>query len=394
MSHSFKHTPNLRDLHSIKWSQFEEDVLPLWVADMDFTSPPAVINALIERVQYGTFNYTMDFPPLREALVERMKRLYDWDILPEDILFVPGMVVALNMITRVLGKVGDGVLMQTPVYGPFLSIPASNGKFAQMVDLVQESVTEHTFTYRQDMVAFGDAFTKQTSLFYLCNPHNPGGMVYTRAELETLAHLCLKNNVTIVSDEIHSDLILEGKHIPIASLSPEVAQSTITLIAPSKTYNLPALGTSVAIIQNKELRDRVQQQIYATGLHVNVLGLVASNAAYREGDGWLTDLLTQLKANRDALVGYVGEHWSNVKVTVPQATYLAYLDCSAVLTPNDIAPVQFFLETARVALNGGDFFRKVNATAGRDNFIRMNFGCAPETLKTALDRMNAALSTL
>lgn len=394
MSDMFAHQPDLRARHAMKWSAFDEDILPLWVADMDFQSPPAVIEALTARVQAGTFGYTMDYPPLREAIVERMARLYDWHIEPQDIVFVPGMVVTLNMITRAFGKAGDGVLMQTPVYGPFLSVPAHNGKFAQTVDLVQENLTAHTFAYRQDTDAFARAITRQSSLFYLCNPHNPGGMVYSRAELEALATLCLKNNVTIVSDEIHSDLILEGAHIPIATLSPEVAQRTITLIAPSKTFNLPALTTSIAIVQNKDMRERLTYEVQRTGLHVNILGLVAADAAYRGASEWLAGLLGLLRANRDKLVGYVGEPWQDVRVTVPQATYLAYLDFSALATPEDVPPAQFFLERARVALNNGDFFRNVNATSGRDNYVRLNFGCAPATLEAALARMTHAMREL
>lgn len=392
-THFSDQSANIRALHGSKWTVFPEDVLPLWVADMDFNSPPPVIEALTERVQSGMFGYTLDYPPLRHAVVARMKALYDWHIQPEDVLLVPGMVVALNMVTRAIGKAGDGVLMQTPVYGPFLNIPANNGRFAQMVDLVQQDTSEHTFTYHQDLTAFANAITKQSSLFYLCNPHNPGGMVYTREELQGLADICLQNNVTIVSDEIHSDLILDGKHIPIASLSDTVAQHTITLIAPSKTYNLPGLATSIAIIQNPELRQKVAQQIQGMGLHVNALGLLGATVAYEQGDAWLAEVLGHLKANRDFASGFLGENLPQLRFTVPQATYLMWVDASAVPTPDNMPVAEYLLKNAKIALNGGDFFRKVNATSGRDSFVRLNFACSRETLTEALTRFANAINS-
>ena len=391
MPTDFDTAPDLRSVHAIKWTWFPEDVLPMWVADMDFKSAQPIIDALVERVQFGTFGYTMDMPPLREVLVERMKSLYDWDIKPEWLIFIPGMVTTMNMITRALGKTGDGVLMQTPIYPPFLNMPAHNTRFAQFVDLTTVSTGGNTFTYQTDFDAFEKAITKQTSMFYLCNPHNPGGMVYSRDDLSKLADICLRNKLTIISDEIHSDLMLEGKHIPIATLSPEIEQNTLTLIAPSKTYNLAGLGCSIAIIPNDDTRKAVMEMVWGTGLHVDLLGLIAANAAYRHGNEWLAEALVYLRANRDFAVQYLAEHLPQIKTTNPQATYMLFLDCSAIATPDNMAMDKFFAEKAKVGLNAGNAFRNVNATTDRDAFVRLNFATTRARLTEGLEKMKAAV---
>ncbi|MCS6835826.1 MAG: PatB family C-S lyase [Anaerolineae bacterium] len=386
-TYNFETSHNWRALHSSKWSYFPEDVLPMWVADMDFTSPPAVVQALTERVAAGYFAYTLDYPPLKEAVVERMARLYAWHISPEDVLLIPGMVVALNLVARAIGKPGDAILSETPVYGPFLSVPRHNAKFARTVDLRYVPLEGQAFTYRTDWDALEAAFSPQTSLYFLCNPHNPGGFCYARADLERLAALCLKHKTVICADEIHSDLLLDpqAQHIPIATLSPEVAQNTITLIAPSKTYNLPSLGCSIAIIPNPELRRAVAEVMQGMGLHVNVLGAVAGEAAYRSGDDWLKAVLTYLRANRDHLVDFVLQHLPQLRITVPQATYLAWLDCRNLAIDGDAHSV--FLKRARVAVNPGTFF----GSAGT-GFVRLNFACSRATLDEALERLRAALA--
>jgi cystathionine beta-lyase len=394
MSYDFDQSPDLRCVYATKWTFYPEDVLPLWVADMDFRSAQPIIDALIERVQFGTFGYTMDYPPLREIVVERMQALYGWAIQPDWIVFVPGMVTTMNMITRALTKAGEGVLMQTPVYPPFLHMPSHNGCFAQCVDLTLTPAGGSTFTFTTDFDAFERAITRQTRLFYLCNPHNPGGMVYTRDELERFAQICLKHNVTIVSDEIHSDLILEGQHTPIASLSPEVEQRTLTLIAPSKTYNLAGLACSMAIIPNEATRKAVIAQAWGTGLHVNLLGLVAANAAYRHANGWLAEVLAYLRANRDLVVDYLAERAPDIRLTRPQGTYMTYLDLSAVPLPAEQSASQFLEQTGRVAVNAGDTFAGTMAQRPPDRFVRLNFACPRERLRDGLERIAAAVQAL
>ncbi len=394
MSYEFDQSPELRSVYATKWTAYPEDVLPMWIADMDFRSAQPIIDALTERVQFGTFGYTMDYPPLREILVERMQSLYGWGIQPHWIVFIPGMVTTMNMITRALTKAGDGVLMQTPIYPPFLHLPAHNGCFAQCVDLTLTPAADNTYTFTTDFDAFERAITQQTRLFYLCNPHNPGGMVYTRAELERFAQISLKHNLTILADEIHSDLILDGQHTPIASLGPEVEQRTLTLIAPSKTFNLAGLACSIAIIPNDETRQAVTQQVWGTGLHVNLLGLVAADAAYRHANGWLAAALAYLRENRDLMVDYLAERAPSIRLTRPQGTYMSYLDLSALPLPADQSASQFLEQVGRVALNAGDTFAGTMAQRPVDRFVRLNFACPRFRLRAGLERIVHAVESL
>jgi len=379
-----------RGSYSAKWTVYPEDVIPLWVADMDFVSPVEVIERLHRRVDEGVFGYTMDSPQLRETLVERMKTLYQWEIHTEDLVFIPGMVLALNLVSRIIGKPGDGILMQTPVYGPFLSIPAAANRFAVTVDLASMPTGKHTFTYAIDFKAFEKAITRQTTQFFLCNPHNPAGRALRREELEQLAELCLKNHITVVSDEIHSDLLIgNAKHIPIASLSPEMARQTITLIAPSKTFNLPGLGCSVAIVQNKELRHELENAARSMGVHVNLMGMEAAAAAYEHGDVWLKEVLVYLNKGRDLTVDYIKKNMPILKTTVPEATYLSWLDCRDLPLPADMSAFDFFLKEAKVALNPGTFFG-----TGYENYVRLNFAAPHQVLQEALERMKEAVGRL
>jgi cystathionine beta-lyase len=379
-----------RGSYSAKWTVYPEDVLPLWVADMDFVSPREVIERLHQRVDEGVFGYTMDSPELRESLVERMKTLYQWEIHTEDLVFIPGMVLALNLVASVVGKPGDGILMQTPVYGPFLSIPPERNRFAVTVDLAPMPTGKHTFTYAIDFKAFEKAITRQTSLFYLCNPHNPAGRAMRREELEELAELCLKNHITICSDEIHCDLLIgNAKHIPIASLSPEIARQTITLMAPSKTFNMPGLGCSVAIVQNKDLRRQLENAARGMGVHVNLMGLEAATAAYQHGDVWLKEVLAYLKQGRDKTVSYIEKNIPVLKTTVPEATYLMWIDARDLPLPPEMSAYDFFLKEAKVALNPGTFFG-----TGYENYVRLNFAAPHQIVQEALERMKEAVGRL
>lgn len=386
----FEAQQNRRSQRSAKWGAYEEDVLPLWVADMDFTSPPAVMEALHRRVDHGIFGYTMDCPVLFDTVAERMKQRYGWEINPKHIVAIPGMVVALNMVTQVVGKAGDGVLMQTPVYGPFLTVPGNNGRYPVHVPLNRVDDDAHTFHYEIDFDLFEEAASRQSSLFLLCNPHNPGGMAFSRAELERLAEICLKHNVTICADEIHSDLLLDpdAKHIPIASLSPEIEAQTITLIAPSKTYNLPGLGCSLAIIPNNELREQYRRAVWGMGLHVNIMGYEAARAAYQHGDEWLSEVLAYIRANRDYALQRLREELPQVSSTVPEATYLMWLDLSGLPLSDGQQASDYLLKEAKVALNAGNFF------AAPEHYVRLNLACARSTLETALDRIRDTVAKL
>lgn len=382
---TFDNPPDRRGTDSIKWTMFDEDVLPMWVADMDFAAPPAVIEALHARVAQGHFGYALDVPGLREVIVARMADRYGWTIDPKTITFFPGVVSALYACARISGQVGDGVLVQTPVYGPFFSATTGGGRVLHTNELI--AVREgQTLSYEIDFDAFEAAIQPNTRMFILCNPHNPVGRAFRRDELERMAEICLRHNLLIVSDEIHSDLLLgDTKHIPIASLSPEIAANTITLLAPSKTYNLPGLSCSLAIAENETLLKRLGEEVWAAG-HVPSLGFVAALAAYRDGGAWLDQLLHYLTENRDLLVQFVAERLPQVATTLPEATYLAWLDCRGLELGEKMA--DFCMKTARVAVNDGAWFGQ-----GGAGFIRLNFGCSRATLLEGLQRISTALQT-
>jgi cystathionine beta-lyase len=376
-----------RHTDSAKWRWYDkdgnEDVLPLWVADMDFVSPEPVIRALQERVNHGVFGYGLPPDDLGTVVQERLARLYDWHIEAGDIYFIPGVVTGFNQVCHAVGEPGDEVLVEPPIYYPMLYAPANAGRVLKTVPLV-----EGNERYEHDFDAFEEAITERTSLFLLCNPHNPVGRVFERDELERLAEICLRHDIVICSDEIHCDLVFPGyPHIPIASLAPEVAAQTVTLFAPSKTFNVAGLSCSIGVIQSPDLRDRVMDAGKGLISHVNVMGYTAALAAYRDGQEWLDAVLVYLEANRDYLLEYVAAHLPTVKCHQPEGTYLAWLDCREAGIPGN--PHEFFLEQAQVVLNDGAVFGE-----GGEGFVRLNFGCPRATLTEALKRMQAAMEGL
>ena len=374
--------------HSAKWSSVDDGCLPMWVADMDFRSPPSAINAMIDRARHGVFGYTVDPPKLKEAVVERMARLYNWQITPEDVLFSPGLVLALCATCSGFGAPGDTVLIQTPVYGSFFKAIRANRKFVGNIDMQYFSDDAHTFRYENDYDEFElVARDPQTTIHLQCNPQNPAGFMYSRAELERIGEICLKHDVLIVADEIHSDLILEGTHIPIATLSEEIAQHTLTMIAPSKTYNLAGLACSVLIAQNKEIRETTAAALQSISAHVNIMGYEAAYGAYSGGGEWLRQLLVYLRDNRDFAIDYLRAHMPQIKTTVPTSTYLLWLDMRGLPIDGDL--MEFCHKKAGVAPSPGVFF----GDAG-EGFVRLNFGCPRATLQDGLERLRAAVEQL
>jgi cystathionine beta-lyase len=384
MTYNFDQPIERRGTESYKWNDYDPDVLPLWVADMDFASPEPVIRALQERVAHGVFGYGRPMRELYDVICERMHRLYQWNVTHDQLVFLPGLVTGLNVVSRAIGQPGDGVLVQTPVYPPFLKAPLNHGR---MLDVAELAISREgrLLRYEIDYDGFEAAVTPRTRLFILCNPHNPIGRCYTREELTQMAEICLRHNLVICSDEIHCDLLLDSAgHIPLATLSPEIADHCITLMAPSKTFNIAGLKCSVAIVSNPDLRRRLTFVAESMALRVNVLAYAAALAAYRDGAEWLAELRRYLMANRDFLVNYTLEHLPSLYTTIPEATYLAWFDCRKAGIGDN--PFQFFLKQARVALNDGIHFGE-----GGEGFVRLNFGCTRATLTQALDRMRAAL---
>ncbi len=381
MPYDFDKIIDRRHTNSTKWRRYDEDVLPLWVADMDFAAPEPVIRALEERVAHTIFGYGIRPPDgLREVIQERLTQLYGWRVETDEIFFLPGVVTGLNLACRAVGAPGDEVLVEPPVYPPMFSAAENSNRVCKTVPLV-----EGAKRYERDLEAFEQAITEHTSLFLLCNPHNPVGRVFERAELERLAEICLRHDVVICSDDIHCDFIYQGyRHVPIASLAPEIAAQTITFFAPSKTYNVAGLSCSVGVVQNPDLRDRLKRAGAGIVPHVNVLGYTAALAAYRDGQAWLDALLVYLEGNRDYLLEYLGTHLPGIECQRPEGTFLAWLDCREAGIPGN--PHEFFLERARVALNDGAPFGE-----GGEGFVRLNFGCPRATLTEGLERMRAAL---
>jgi len=376
-----------RGTDSEKWKAFGNEVLPLWVADMDFPAPPAVLQALHERVAHGIFGYGGVTAELSEAICHRLWEYYHWAVTPDQLLFLPGLVSGLNISCRAVCPPGAGVLVQTPIYPPFLSAPINQGLHLNIAELFVTR-SKQWLHYSIDYNAFEAAIQSHTRLFMLCNPHNPVGRCYTREELINLAEICTRNDLIICADEIHCDLLLENSsHLPIASLSPEIAKRCITLMAPSKTFNIAGLYCGFAIIQNPSLRK--QYQLAAQGImpEVNLLGFTAALAAYKNGETWHKELMVYLNGNRNFFTDYVQEHLPMLRTTIPEGTFLAWLDCSATgIIGNQH---EFFLNHAKVALNDGQRFGQ-----GGNDFVRLNFGCSRSTLTQALMQMKFALATL
>ena len=379
--YDFKSFPDRRKTESVKWKVYGKDVLPMWVADMDFLSPQPVIDALKARVEHGIFGYPIVSDELKQVVVERMAERYAWQVTTDDLIIVPGVVSGFNLVCQALTGENESIIMQTPVYPPFLCVPANGGFVGITVDLVQDRGSQ----FRIDFEAFEAAIKPNTRVFLLCNPHNPVGRVFRRDELERLAEICLRHQLYICSDEIHSDLIYGGyRHTPIASLSDEIGQNAATLIAPSKIFNIAGLECSVILCQNKELRQKIEHARRGLLGGVNIMGLEAAYSAYKFGGEWLDELLGVLQNNRDLLVKFIHESMQGVKMSIPEGTYLAWLDCRELTNVDD--PFKFFLNEAKVALNDGREFGKAG-----EGFLRMNFGCPESMLIEALLRMKLAL---
>lgn len=362
---------------SLKWDKYRgKDVLPMWLADMDFRSPAPVIRALSERVAHGVFGYTEASAELVEVLCSRLYESYRWKIDPDWLVWLPGLVTGLNLACRAVGDDGDEVLTATPVYPPFLSAPGYSRRSRVTVPLIQDAGG-----WKFDFEAIEAAITPRTRLFLLCNPHNPVGRLYTGAELATLAAICEKHDLVICSDEIHCELVLDEdcRHVPTAMAHPGAADRIITLMAPSKTFNLPGLGFSFAVIAGERLRQRFRQAMAGIVPHVNALGYSAALAAYRDCRDWHDALLAYLRQNRSAVVAAVAG-MPGVAVSRVEATYLAWLD----VRRTGLADPAGFFETAGVGLFDG-------APFDGPGFLRLNFGCPRAMLAEALARMQRAL---
>jgi cysteine-S-conjugate beta-lyase len=382
MPYDFNQIIPRRETDSIKWNQYEADVLPMWVADMDFQAPPPVLQALHARIDHGVLGYASFNCDLYDAIIERMERLYGWQVQREDIMLFPGVMNAVHLAELAMTQPGEAVLVQTPVYPYIYKAPHNVNRTRQSMQLTRAT----DGTYLIDFDAFEAAITPETRLFILCNPHNPVGRVFRRDELERMAEICLRHKIIICSDEIHCDLLYPGHtHTPIGSLSPDIAANTLTMMAPSKTFNLAGLQCSFTIVQNPDLRKMLREAQMGLLHGANLLGQLAAYTAYQQGQEWLDDLLVYLQGNRDFLYASIRRDFPKLHMGQLEGTYLAWVDCRESGIEGN--PADFFLKEARVGFNDGAMFGP-----GGAGFVRFNFGCPRQFVSQALQQMQAALT--
>jgi cystathionine beta-lyase len=385
MSYDFDKVPSRINYGiSSKWTVYPRDVLPMWLADADFPTAPQIQAALYKQVEHGVLGYEEPTKLYLEVIAARMKKLYDWDVDPDWIVYTAGVNNGYNIAARALCSPEKGYLIQTPVYNEFHDTAEKTG-FRQHVARLEKKVSGSRVSYEVDFEAF-EMEVKHSGMFLLCHPHNPVGRIHSPADLKRMAEICIEHGVTIVSDEIHSELLLGGaKFTPLAKISKEIEKHTITLIAASKAFNVPGLACAFAIIPDENLRKRFYDVAHSMSVEISSMGLTAARVAYSgKADAWLKGLCRYLTSNRDFILQYVEKNLPGVRSTKPDATYLLWLDFSEYnLQPS---PFKFFVKEAKVAFSDGKRFGK-----GSEQFVRLNFGTTRKILEEGLRRMSKAL---
>jgi cystathionine beta-lyase len=364
-----------------EWMFKTDDVMPLWVADTDFRTPDFIVDAIRKRAEHELFGYTFKPDSYYDAIIGWMKRRHNWEVKKEWISFSPGVVAGLTIAIETFSKPGDGVIVQPPVYFPFFdSVKGTKRK------LVENPLKNENGRLTFDFEDLKSKIDKTTKLLLLCNPQNPGGMVWTRSELEKLSSICLENGVMVISDEIHSDLIFTGhSHIPFTKLSEEAAKNSLVCMAPSKTFNVAGLASSLVIIPDKTKHARYERALNVGHLGMgNIFGTVALEAAYIHGDEWLAQLMDYLWENYLFLEKFMKVHLPKINVMKPEATYLIWLDFRG-FGMNDEELMKFTVNKAKVGLNNGGRFG-----TGGDGWMRLNIGCPRSVLEEGLNRLKIA----
>ncbi|MDY0408768.1 MalY/PatB family protein [Virgibacillus soli] len=377
-----------KNTRSVKWDAIQsvfqsDDVLPMWVADMDFRAPEAVNEALIKRAEHGIYGYTTIDDDVNSSVMNWLRKRHNWEIQKEWLSYSPGVVPSIQMAIQACSKPGDGILIQTPVYTPFYrAVEVLNRK------LIKNPLIYDNHTYSIDFEDFEKKLQQDVKIFVLCSPHNPIGRVWKRDELTEIARLCLKYNVLIISDEIHCDLIYPGnKHIPIASLSDAISQQTITCMAPSKTFNLAGLQASYIVIKNKSIRKKVTDAFEKQGFHmINTMGNIAMEVAYKEGEPWLEQLISVITKHKEYVISEL-ESKTSLRVVQPEGTYLLWIDCSSLQLKTDELQ-RFMVEQAKVGLNAGLAYGEEGM-----QFMRLNIACPMDTLQEGIQRIIRAVNT-
>jgi cysteine-S-conjugate beta-lyase len=390
MGWNFDEPAKREGTNCIKYDLREEtfgvkDVIPMWVADMDFSTSDFIVKALHDRLKHEIFGYSFRPPEYFTSIIDWLKLRHNWNVEKEWISFCPGIVPALNFCTLAFTQPGDSIIVQPPVYFPFFSATESHGR-----NLIYNRLKEADGKWIMDYDSLVESIDRKTKMIIISNPHNPIGRVWTRDELNNLADICLKNNILILSDEIHCDLVLPGlTHTPIASLSDKISENTITCIAPSKTFNLAGLSTSSVIISNPVLRKAFNKVV--EDLHVgggNIFGTVASIAAYSHGHQWLDALLNYIDNNFDFVEDYCSKMIPEIQPVKPEATYMIWLDCRKFdMKAKELQ--NFFVKNAGIGMNEGSTFGP-----GGEGFMRMNIATPYQTVIKAMEKIERAVAEL
>jgi cystathionine beta-lyase len=390
MNYNFDTVIDRSNNFAAKWSEMDKkygtnDLLPMWVADMDFKTAPCIIDALRERLEQGIYGYTTRPNSYNESIVNWLSRRYDWNIKSEWLVYSPGVIPTISILIQEMTNKNDKIMIQEPVYSPFNNVIKDNSRELVISPLKKLKDRNYVMDY-EDI----ESKIKDVKLFILCNPHNPVGRVWTKEELQRLGDICLKNNVKVISDEIHSDIIFKGhKHIPFASICEEFEQNTITCMAPTKTFNIAGLQTSYVILPNQEDYKLLDSAFARIDIRRNnSFSLVATEAAYNHGEDWLNEFLEYLECNVDFAIKYIEENMPTLKVKKPEGTYLLWVDFSELgLSDEDLAKI--LIERGKVALNQGTSFG-----LGGNGFQRINLACPRSMVEEALVRIEKSITSL
>jgi cystathionine beta-lyase len=360
-----------------------EDVLPLWVADMDFRTPDFIFNAIRERCEHPILGYSVPPKEFFPTIIDWVKRQHQWDVERQWIGFLPGIVPGLSFAVQSLTDVDDEVIVQPPVYFPFFHVVKNNKRI-----VVNNPLKTINGKFEMDFDDLEKKITPKTRLFILCNPHNPGGRVWDFATLKKLSEICSKHNITVVSDEIHHDMALKSnKHIPFATVSESAAQMSLTFIAPSKTFNMPGLISSSYIIPNQKLRHRFVDFLKASELTIgNIFAYAATIAAYQQGDEWRRQMLDYVQSNVDFVIDFLNVNIPKIKPMIPEASFLIWLNCEELGMGTDEL-FDFFVKKAGLGLNKGTTFGQ-----GGEYHLRLNIACSRSVLKKAMEQLHFAVN--
>ncbi len=386
--YNFTDAPNRKNQGCVKWDRADSgyggtNLLPMWIADMDFEVAPAIVEALEKRVKNKVFGYDFLTDEYFDAVIGWMKRRHNYEVQRDWITFTPGIVTALHMAVNAVTEPGDEVLMTSPVYGPFFGATTDEGRI-----LLDVPLKDDDGYYTMDFEAMEKAVTPKTRAMLLCSPHNPGGRVWTRDELNQLDAFCQKHNIFVVADEIHNDLVFSGEHIVYGNVSEYAKMHSIICTAPSKTFNLAGIQGSNILIADEEVRKKFQAQVSKAHASANVFAGPATIAAYNQGEQWLDELLEVLKGNCQYFVDFIHAHCPELKVRMNEGTYLMWLDCRG-LGMDEEALGKWFAEKVGIAANVGSWFGKTGTC-----FRRFNMACPRSFVEDACQRIEKAVKEL